>query len=62
MKYKVKLSYYSFTFATRDEALDFAELAVSASDEELSVGVTICKPEPELGLPEQGSEEVSDNE
>ena len=45
MKYQVKLSYIYFTFSTRDEALDFAELAVSAAEDELSVSVTV-EPDP----------------
>lgn len=61
MKYQIKLSYICFTFKTRDEALDFAELAVSAAEDELSVSVTVepdPKPEPEESE-DENPEEVS---
>ena len=67
MKYIVKVSYHYFTFNTRDEALDFAELAFNSADEEISVVIQLDRdPEPETGLPEEDQneapEEVSDNE
>ena len=59
MKYQVKLSYIYFTFKTRDEALDFAELAVSAAEDELSVSVTVePDPKPEE-TKDENPEEVS---
>lgn len=59
MKYKVHLNYYKFTFNTRDEALDFAELALSASDEEITVKVEI---EREPDPAEEENEEGEENE
>lgn len=63
MKYYVSLNYYKFTFKTRDEALEFAELALLAAESDMTIRVEIEKePEPELGLPEEDPEEVEENE
>lgn len=54
-KYRVKLGYYGYTFDDRSTALDFADMAVEAAEEERSVSIEVIKEKEE-------EEEVQDDE
>ena len=42
-KYRVKLGYYGYLFDSRNAALDFADMAVEAAEEERSVSIEVVK-------------------
>ena len=53
-KYRVKLGYYGYTFDDRTTALDFADMAIEAAEEERSVSIEVIKEE------EKGEEDQAD--
>ena len=44
-KYRVKLGYYGYVFDDRNTALDFADMAIDAAEEERSVSIEVIKEE-----------------
>ena len=42
-KYRVKLGYYGYTFDDRNTALDFADMAIEAAEEERGVSIELIK-------------------
>ena len=54
-KYRVRLGYYGYTFDDRNTALDFADMAIEAAEEERSVSIELIK-EAEKEEEDQGNE------